>query len=823
MENFFENYEPLYPRHPIYKIHPYKFHGSYIEVPTVNKEKEVTGYSFVDINDSDDVLQYSYRKYKSDRTWYAISNTGIAMHNIIMYDELDGLEADHEDRCGFNNRRKNLRPATRRQQNQNKSKKINASCKFYGVRKISHGGYVTSMKINQNQIYLGYFQNEQDAAKMYDANVILEHGIKCHHNKLLSQEDIDYIVTNKKLPEKYQVKQIPRKYPYLPDNIAKTSNDKFRFKKWRNGIPECWYFETLEEATMKKTEMINIWEKEDSLKEQKRCTNPLMKNNKYVIPVRRYNKIYAFYVDHDIWLKISHVAWTMDELGYTIGQYESKLWSMHRLIWILINGPIDDDLYTIDHINPNKKYDHRIHKLRLADKRLQSHNMSKSHNKIDPYLGVQPKLQGFTVEIDNTHYGPYETQEEAALKANEIYAIAYPDIEVPNNIDLSKKTTLDSRLDGRMNRKYISSITSILHLQHVLVKLGLTEILGTKLRDLRSSDRKKIQQYVLDEYYPMNSYKEEDDHSMDDYVDKSIFPGWPIITQEELDKHYEIVIPKLEIDFINRITNVDVLKQAIMSQRLNKKFLKDGTGIDIASITSALMLEYKKKLIKILYPDCEEIIPTIHESTVTDTEILITWKYIDDLIVDEVEKLVKECGLNSKNGGGVTVRDIKKHTNPYYKYLIKKHLYPHVIFNVVENPDDIEKPITEEYIDSLSIKGLTELIGKYGLNGKNNNKNALFLTGNMNSKTKPTFAHNLIMHLNPNSTHKIKVKEPPPPPTAQEIEKIGKGPLKAFKMYITSHKISKNKARPWGINPDDITHDERDKYIALVKQLLNVP
>ncbi|MGB7582292.1 MAG: HNH endonuclease [Sedimentisphaerales bacterium] len=102
----------------------------------------------------------------------------VRLHREIM-DAPDGLFVDHFNHNGLDNRRSNLRLATREQNNRNCRKRKGCSSKFKGVclPKNSRGtkpwrGYI---KTNGRRISLGYFATEIEAAKAYDAAARMYH------------------------------------------------------------------------------------------------------------------------------------------------------------------------------------------------------------------------------------------------------------------------------------------------------------------------------------------------------------------------------------------------------------------------------------------------------------------------------------------------------------------------------------------------------------------------------------------------------------------------------------------------------------------------
>jgi len=79
----------------------------------------------------------------------------------------DGMEIDHINRNGLDNRLDNLRLATRQQQNKNKSKRKNSPHPAIGIRKrTKYGWYVRT-----NECHIGKFDTIEKAAFAYDVAV----------------------------------------------------------------------------------------------------------------------------------------------------------------------------------------------------------------------------------------------------------------------------------------------------------------------------------------------------------------------------------------------------------------------------------------------------------------------------------------------------------------------------------------------------------------------------------------------------------------------------------------------------------------------------
>lgn len=97
-----------------------------------------------------------------------INGKQVYMHRMIL-DAPAGSDVDHVNRDSLDNRRCNLRIATRRQNNANAVRKIHTS-RFKGVSwQTERQCWACSGSINNKRLHLGRFQNEEDCARAYDS------------------------------------------------------------------------------------------------------------------------------------------------------------------------------------------------------------------------------------------------------------------------------------------------------------------------------------------------------------------------------------------------------------------------------------------------------------------------------------------------------------------------------------------------------------------------------------------------------------------------------------------------------------------------------
>ncbi len=134
----------------------------------------------VDVEDYEWLAQWKWYAWEQGNTFYAVRNSSLKdgkRKMLFMHREILGLKAgdiwvDHCDGNGLNNMRSNLRKATRSQNSMNQ-KKTRGRSRFKGVVwRADIQKWQSQIRINGKHKYIGFFENEIDAAYAYDNKAI---------------------------------------------------------------------------------------------------------------------------------------------------------------------------------------------------------------------------------------------------------------------------------------------------------------------------------------------------------------------------------------------------------------------------------------------------------------------------------------------------------------------------------------------------------------------------------------------------------------------------------------------------------------------------
>ncbi|NDZ93286.1 hypothetical protein G3I13_01740 [Streptomyces sp. SID6673] len=141
-------------------------------------------YAIIDAVDSDvlDDLWYLGRGGYAVRMDERVLGKQQWLHKLILSRVLgrtliSSEFVDHRNRNRLDNRRENLRIATRAQNNANRKSSHRSTSQYLGVYwHTRQKRWAATLRTSSTQIHIGYFDNEAEAAWMYDQWAVEIHG-----------------------------------------------------------------------------------------------------------------------------------------------------------------------------------------------------------------------------------------------------------------------------------------------------------------------------------------------------------------------------------------------------------------------------------------------------------------------------------------------------------------------------------------------------------------------------------------------------------------------------------------------------------------------
>lgn len=135
-------------------------HNNYAEILLYDTYGTETNRTIIDIEDIDNIIKY---KWHCRNNGYCGANSNILLHRIVM-NAKKGEYIDHINGNRLDNRKQNLRKCTNQENNFNKGLYSHNTSGVTGVSwDKRRNKWEVSIKINQKKMYLGRFDNFNDA------------------------------------------------------------------------------------------------------------------------------------------------------------------------------------------------------------------------------------------------------------------------------------------------------------------------------------------------------------------------------------------------------------------------------------------------------------------------------------------------------------------------------------------------------------------------------------------------------------------------------------------------------------------------------------
>jgi hypothetical protein len=348
----------------------------------------------------------------------------------------DGMFVDHINRKPLDNRRENLRIATPQQNAYNRSKKTGATSEYFGVSwNKKDGKWRVSISVDGNPIKLGSFNNELDAAKMYD--LYLSHRKKENPNEI---RDLNF----PKDYEEYLKQELIIPKPRKPKSGFKgvvVKERGYRAQIYVKGIRKCISYSTSARKCAKaydkyvvEHEMdnkLNFPEDYPNYKPKRKIKTSMIKNDDQSIKLHIKSSPNSIVLidKEDYELVKYHCCHILN--GTVNIRIENKNKRLNRLV---MNE--NDPKIIIDHKNGNP-FDNRKENLRRTDYQGNAENKQKKKGTSSDTIGVSKRKNkksiSWKVEVMRERKvvfrKTYKTEEYAA-RARDLYII----INLPNTL-----------------------------------------------------------------------------------------------------------------------------------------------------------------------------------------------------------------------------------------------------------------------------------------------------------------------------------------------------------------------------------------------------
>jgi hypothetical protein len=382
-------------------------------LPLRNLKGDILDHTKVDQEDFERLNTFRLHLNKGSYVMGTIEGRQTLLHRFIMNAKKGDPCVDHINGNKLDNRKSNLRFATRTENAQNKKKKDDCYSDYIGVTydktkktwicQITFEGKKTSKS----------FKGEEHAAYWYDQLAREKYGLNAKINNIEKPDDFE---------EPEQVKR-------TVTHIVKLYNRYVARISHKNKLIHIGTYDTEKEALdaydKKKEELENKKESERLAKEIIRTKDDVAKID---IISKKIN--YECLIDDDKYYKLTKHKWHLSH-GYAQTKIDGKSIGIHRFLM----NPKEDDI--IDHIN-NNPLDNRVCNLRISNQTLNNHNKLKLKG-FSKHKGITKNGPNFRASIkkDHTLYrlGTFKTENEAVEAYNKKAMELYGDYARINEIE----------------------------------------------------------------------------------------------------------------------------------------------------------------------------------------------------------------------------------------------------------------------------------------------------------------------------------------------------------------------------------------------------
>lgn len=155
---------------------------AYVEIP-LGGQKAAGRVALIDIDDYELVRQHNWHVLVKPNRLYVQTNIRVrpgygGQRTLKIHKLITGFTlTDHKDHDGLNNRRANLRDSTYRNNAGNRRRNLRGSSRFKGVSWYKNSSrWRAYAQVDGRKVTLGYFLDEEEAARAYDAAALAEYG-----------------------------------------------------------------------------------------------------------------------------------------------------------------------------------------------------------------------------------------------------------------------------------------------------------------------------------------------------------------------------------------------------------------------------------------------------------------------------------------------------------------------------------------------------------------------------------------------------------------------------------------------------------------------